>query len=488
MKKIKIFMLILVMTGLLTSCFNSERYDVKSSISSPKLKDTLINGTWKMIDRKSYNLDSKNEEDNSEIENLYIEKDLFEIGSKFTLNPKFEAKYMSAKSYFNANDYPNLNIEDTIKDEFINIMMVLDDSGFYQELIKVDEDHIFLLYDGYQYLFEKTSDTVDEKVYEKYKNGEIKANTEAYNGKVGLSLTIKNIQELENGRNSINYTTYYIYYDNSIKGKTVLNTYTRDGIFLPKKNTFNLITYDEKWEGEDYKGILRDNVILESDVLEEKNIIYETDIPIEINGITDKFYSFSSSDEIGSMNKFFRIRLVDSKTSDKSLNVEDISGEEGYKVLNETINKEKDKYIVSEEENTTLNNYTNIGFIRSNGVWQFKTSLLLNNDLEQRYKDLNLNIIPKVDIIKNDPLDKSWTDVKKINENAIDMIYSPSENFYIILDNNAIYFYSIVKNDSLAKIELEDGVKSVIKAQWAIGTNADIWKDYIVKSGGTVVE
>ena len=233
---------------------------------------------------------------------------------------------------------------------------------------------------------------------------------------------------------------------------------------------------------------MKDSVILESDVTKEKNIMYDTEVPIEINGITDKFYSFSSSDEIGSMNKFFRTRLVDSKTSDKSLNIEDISGEEGYKVLNETINKEKDKYIVSEEENTALNNYINIGFIRSNGAWQFRTSLLLNNDSEQRYKDLNLNIIPKLDIIKNDPLDKSWTDVKNINENAIDMIYSPNKNFYIILDNNAIYFYSIVKNDYLAKIELKDGVKSVIKADWAIGTNADLWKDYIIKSGGNIVE
>ncbi len=488
MKKIKIFMLSFVLIGILTSCFNSERYDVKSSISSPKLNDTLLNGTWEMIDRKSYNLDTKNENESSEIEKLYIDKDLFEIGNKFTLSPKIEAKYMSSKSYFNSNDYPNLNIEDIIKDEFINIIMVLDDGGFYQELVKIDEDHIFLLYDGYQYLFKKISNSVDEKVYEKYKNGKIKANTEAYNGKVGLSLTIKSIREMENGKNSINYMTYYIYYDNSVKGKTILNPYERDGIFLPKKNTFNLITYDENWDKDEYKGILRDNVILESDVLEEKNIIYDTDVPIEINGITDKFYSFSSSDEIGSINKFFRIRLVDSKTSDKSLNIEDVSGEEGYKVLKETINKEKEKYIVSEEENSRLNNYTNIGIIRNNGAWQFRTSLLFNNDSEQIYKDLNLNIIPKLDIIKNDPLDKSWKDVKNINENAIDMIYSPNENFYIILDNNYIYFYSIVKNNYLTKIELDDGVKSIIKADWAIGTNADTWRDYIIKSGGTIIE
>ncbi|QQK07498.1 hypothetical protein [Miniphocaeibacter halophilus] len=109
-------------------------------------------------------------------------------------------------------------------------------------------------------------------------------------------------------------------------------------------------------------------------------------------------------------------------------------------------------------------------------------------DEELKYKDVNINIVPKIDIIKNKSSDIKWSEEKKKNENIIDMMYSPEKNFYMKLDNTNLYLYSIVNDEPLVTIKLPEGNKNLIKIEWIVGNNADLWKEYFIKAGGERIQ
>ena len=356
MNKIKISILITFLLFFLTSCFYDDRYNLDESVISPTINNLSLTGTWIVRDKldfenlQSLPLDSFNK--------IYITKELVEIGNYFTLKPKFESKYLNTKNYF-GSDYENFINSDIINNENIEVIIISDEDGFYQEIVKLSEDEIFIVFNKERYILERESSSVDDSVLQKYENGNIKDGTESFYGKLGLNINIKYNSMDDSDLINTYYKTYYIYYDNSDTSKMIIEDFYVEDIFLSKKDNFNLIKYSENIEGEKFEGSLSDYIIEGENKLGFPTKFYSSSIPFELNYISSKYFSIISNDESNPSNKQYRIKEVNNKNVDSSLNIEDIAGEEGYKIIRNLINKEKETNGLNAKLNSHFCKYEN---------------------------------------------------------------------------------------------------------------------------------
>lgn len=475
MKKTFIILIILL---TLTSCVKLEEYDANSAIVAPKVKDLMLEGTWEVEESKKIN-----DSDISYIDvtNLYISNEIFEFGNRFSINPNYESKLVSRDSYF--KNQTNIDPEIITDEEFLQVVVVSDAEGFYQELVKLDDNKIFLESNQFTYFLTKTSDEVSEDIVKKYEDGQIPIR-EAYNGIVGSTVSLKFQREIDGHQNTF-YKTYYLYYNNSGANLKAKYAYEMDDIFLVRKNTFNTVNYTEEWENGKYSGRLDLTEIGSKDEGVYLYEIYKSSIPFELSYMSSNFYSIILRNPVNENQIDYRIRHINSFNEDPPLDIEDIAGTEGVKLIKEIINKEKEKSKL-QSPLRIMTDYFNLGLVRKNGSWQFKTSLITGDKGESTYKDIDLNLPIDNNIIKEPTLDKKWDDIKKQFPELIDIAYSPEKNFYVVLTEENLIFYNITSNEPIIKLELPTGyTKKLIKIDWPVGSNADLWKGYFINGSGT---
>lgn len=475
MKKTFIILIILL---TLTSCVKLEEYDANSAIVAPKVKDLMLEGTWEVEESKKIN-----DSDISYIDvtNLYISNEIFEFGNRFSINPHYESKLVSRDSYF--KNQTNIDPEIITDEEFLQVVVVSDSEGFYQELVKLDDNKIFLESNQFTYFLTKTSDEVSEDIVKKYEDGQIPTR-EAYNGIVGSTVSLKFQREIDGHQNTF-YKTYYLYYNNSGANLKAKYAYEMDDIFLVRKNTFNTVNYTEEWENGKYSGRLDLTEIGSKDEGVYLYEIYKSSIPFELSYMSSNFYSIILRNPVNENQIDYRIRHINSFNEDPPLDIEDIAGTEGVKLIKEIINKEKEKSKL-QSSLRIMTDYFNLGLVRKNGSWQFKTSLITGDKGESTYKDIDLNLPIDNNIIKEPTLDKKWDDIKKQFPELIDIAYSPEKNFYVVLTEENLIFYNITSNEPIIKLELPTGyTKKLIKIDWPVGSNADLWKGYFINGSGT---
>lgn len=480
LKKSKIFILLFIIIQFLTSCSVKEDFDITSSINAPKIDKVALEGTWELEDTEGINSD-----ENKELSKIYISSDLFEFGNKYSVKPKFESKYLNTKNYFNSN-YPEIDYTKITDKEFVEIIVISDSEGqLYQEITKLSQNRIFLSSEGEKYFFNKVSEKVPEKIYKKYSDKLEKGNIEAYNGKICSTFTVKVQEENDNEQTTTRYETYLFYYDNIEKNQYTMKAYLINDIFISLKDNFGILKYTESWNNDEYTGKLTKHEIKEKNginLVESGTEIYNSKIPFELTFVSTDYYSLISSETVNSSNKYYRTRLIDSNIADSSVNIVDIAGKDGLKVIEESINKEKET--VDPKLNYPLDNYTNIGVVRNNGSWQMKTSLVLGKEPNLKYKDININVVPKKDFIKNNPLNLKWSEIKEINQDIKDIVSSPEKNFNIVLENDKLKLYSITSEEPIFEIEIDNKNRTLVKSDWIVGDNADLWRDGFIKSGG----
>lgn len=475
MKKTFIILIILL---TLTSCVKLEEYDANSAIVAPKVKDLMLEGTWEVEESKKIN-----DSDISYIDvtNLYISNEIFEFGNRFSINPHYESKLVSRDSYF--KNQTNIDPEIITDEELLQVVVVSDAEGFYQELVKLDDNKIFLESNQFTYFLTKTSDEVSEDIVKKYEDGQIPTR-EAYNGIVGSTVSLKFQREIDGHQNTF-YKTYYLYYNNSGANLKAKYAYEMDDIFLVRKNTFNTVNYTEEWENGKYSGRLDLTEIGSKDEGVYLYEIYKSSIPFELSYMSSNFYSIILRNPVNENQIDYRIRHINSFNEDPPLDIEDIAGAEGVKLIKEIINKEKEKSKL-QSPLRIMTDYFNLGLVRKNGSWQFKTSLITGDKGESTYKDIDLNLHIDNNIIKEPILDKKWDDIKKQFPGIIDIAYSPEKNFYVVLTEENLIFYNITSNEPIIKLELPKGyTKKLIKIDWPVGSNADLWKGYFINGSGT---
>ena len=335
----------------------------------------------------------------------------------------------------------------------------------------------------FTYFLTKTSDKVSSDIVKKYENGQIPTR-EAYNGIVAATVSLKLQREID-GHFDTSYKTYYLYYNNSEGNLKSKYAYEMDDIFLVRKNTFNTVNYTEDWENGKYSGRLDLTEIGSKDEGVYLYEIYKSSTPFELTYMSSNFYSIILRNPVNENQIDYRIRHINSFNEDPPLDIEDIAGDEGVKLIKEIINKEKEK---SKLQNSIriMTDYFNLGMVRKNGSWQFKTSLVTGNNGESTYKDIDLNLPMDNNILKEPALEKKWDDLKKQFPGLIDISYSPEKNFYVVLTEENLIFYNITSNEPIMKLDLpKDYNKRLIKIDWPVGSNADLWKGYFINGTGT---
>lgn len=482
MKKIlnKIFILCIILVTF-TGCLNFEEYDANEAIIAPNVNSLMLEGSWKVIESKGntdFNMAYK------DVKNLYINGNLFEFGNRYSINPQYESKYVSTESYF--KNEAGLKTEEITSSDFLEIVVVSDPEGFYQELVKLDDDTIFLESNQMTYFLSKESEEVPNEIIKKYSGGKIPTR-EAYNGILGVTVSLKFQNESE-GHSNTSYKTYYLYYNNAGSNGKTKYAYEMDDVFLVRKNTFNIVNYSENWEGSKYSSRLDITEIGDRDEGVYLYEIYKSSIPFELTFMSSNFYSIMMKDPLNENKIDYRIRHINSQNEDPPVDIEDIAGDEGVKLIKEIINKEKGKSKI-QSSIRIMPDYFNLGIVRKNGTWQFKTSLITGEKDELTYKDIDLNIPVENNIIKEPALDRKWDDIKKEFPDLIDIVYSPEKNFYIVLTDENLIFYNITSNEAIITIDLPKDVnKKLIKIDWPIGNNADLWRGYFVKGSGKMIE
>lgn len=478
MIKTKRFYILIIFLLTLTSCVKLEEYDANSAIVAPEVNDLMLEGTWEVEESKKIN---NADISYIEITNLYISNEIFEFGNRFSINPQFESKLVSRDSYF--KNQTNIDPKSITDEELLQVVVVSDTDGFYQEIVKLDDDRIFLESNQFTYFLTKTSDIVSSDIVKKYENGQIPTR-EAYNGIVAATVSLKLQREID-GHFDTSYKTYYLYYNNSEGNLKSKYAYEMDDIFLVRKNTFNTVNYTEDWENGKYSGRLDLTEIGSKDEGVYLYEIYKSSTPFELTYMSSNFYSIILRNPVNENQIDYRIRHINSFNEDPPLDIEDIAGDEGVKLIKEIINKEKEK---SKLQNSIriMTDYFNLGLVRKNGSWQFKTSLVTWDNGESTYKDIDLNLPKDNNIVKEPALEKKWDDLKKQFPGLIDISYSPEKNFYVVLTEENLIFYNITSNEPIMKLDLpKDYNKRLIKIDWPVGSNADLWKGYFINGTGT---
>lgn len=382
--------------------------DINSMIVEPKATDFLITGTWKI---KSINsLD--NEEDLkkfNENNKLYITKNKISFLDIAKENLKFKFRYVNFKNYLISKAIITDKIK--INKENVVIVSVFDKLNFYQEFIVIDDSTIAMIRDKKYYVFEKEKDDVDIK---------INTNIEEKNFSTSRETTFLLGLKTKKNRN-INYETILVR-----KNKEKISFNKIDGLFLNNNNKFFLVnsnTNNSIYLTEDYIS------------LTNRKVLYR-DNPI-INFLSENYISFETR-ETENSKKNYEIHSVKNFKENSKLSISDISGTNGENLFFETVKK-----LGYSNEDITISDMYNFGVKRENGKWVFKSIFNNLDSLKKTSTELELDIIPKVDIFENKSNKIQKSIIKTKNPNYIDYFTSPNEDLAIILTPNELICYFI---------------------------------------------
>ncbi|WP_099203329.1 hypothetical protein [Miniphocaeibacter massiliensis] len=479
MKKIRVLFVFFVLV-MLSSCTDASIKENENFIQSPKSNDLSIEGTWKVIDKKSLKDTSKG--DTNPFEEIYITKNLVEIGNRYNLYPEFESEYVSTSNYLK-NKELGIQAKDITDKDFIEVVLVSGRTQFSLDIVKISNEKIFLINEGYQYFLEKKSDSVDGDILDKYKEERKEGeNLESYDGKIGLSLVVKcQSKNTDDNKVKTEYNSYYLHYDNT-NYKRHGKVYFANNIYVPKSDNNEIYKYNEDWESDKHEAYfmrINPNTKFETD---KEEILYESEEPFELNYISDQYYSISFNDKTTTSRKFYRIYSIDNDFKSKALSATDIDSKNGKKILEDVINTAKEKDELNIDKNSPMENYTNIGIVRVDGLWKFRTSLVLGNN-NNTIKEIDVSLTPKKDFFRNNTLGKyKWADIKEEYSNLVDAYISPEENFIIINNSESISLYSITDlKKPIITLPRKEGDCSIIMSKWTVGNEADVFIDKFIK-------
>lgn len=422
---------------------NFFRYtDINSMISEPKSNSLLVSGTWKLTSITSLS-------DGSEFkiteDRLYINKEIVYFEKTKTTNPKFKFRQVNFKNYllYNGVVTDKINIES----EEVIVVSIKDERNFYKEFIVIDKDKIATIHNKKYYLYEKISDDVDKNII-----GELNSNANSQNTKKDISFLIglKSV-----GTKDVDYETFL--FRKNVDEKPTFNKI--EGLFINNKNKFFLVnsTNDGIYVSDDYiNNTNRDGLFIKNATI---NFLSKNYISLETyNSETNK--------------KNYSIYKIDGLSDDKQISIKDIAGDKGEKAYFNNIRK-----LGYSSENVNLYDMKNFGVKRSNFSWIFKG--ILNNYSHDNFvtSEIDLDLIPNVDIFSNKSSKISKLKVKEKIPNVLDYFVSPDESLIVILTSDDISMYEI-KNQDIGTLPIFTtslkNRREVVTFQWTNSISSEL--------------
>lgn len=439
-----------------------------------------LQGIWEM---ESYQSLGENVGDSIEEKKLYISDQLVAQGDRFSIKPSFKTKYVNLSSYLKYK-YNDVEMPDYLNQDNVTIVTISDGQRFYQDIFKINDDKLAIVYNGYIYLYHRQSKEVPKAIVKSYQD--LYYSTQEYSDKnrekdLAVLLGVKRVHYEDSSR-EISYRTYLLRIDE----KNHLSIYQGKNIFLPRADGFWTVKYsfDEDLDPRKAHQIISADPFIEGNGRSKNQLI--STLPIEIAYIGPNFTALQIQNNDDSLD--YRIFDVDHLRENKPVTIKEIAGDDGLQVLEEQIVRNIEESFsgseVDMEHILNENTERNIGLERNNGKWKFLTSIKMNDEKEEDviHRNIEINIVPNIEIANWPDLPIRWTNVKNLAPRALDAISSPDGRILIVQDIDELKIYDLVHNDDLlATIPISEK-DSIIMAEWAMGTYSEKWEKSFQKT------
>ena len=422
---------------------NFFRYtDINSMISEPKANSLLVSGTWQLTSITSL---SDGSESKITDDKLYINKEIIYFEKTKTTNPKFKFRQVNFKNYLLYNgvvtDKINIDSEDVI------VVSIRDERNFYKEFIIINKNKIATIHNKKYYMYEKISDDVD-----KNNIGELNSNDNSQNSKKDISFLV-GVKSV--GTKDVDYETF-LFRKNGDEKPTFNKI---EGLFINNKNKFFLV------------NSTNDGIYVSNDYINNSNRIELAIKNATINFLSKNYISLESYNS-ETNKKNYSIYKIDGLSDEKQISIKDIAGDRGEKAYFNNIRK-----LGYSSDNINLYDMKNFGVKRSNFNWIFKG--ILSNYSHDNFvsSEIDLDLIPNVDIFSNKSSKISKLKVKEKVQNVLDYFVSPDENLIVILTADDISMYEIKNQDigtlPIFTVSLKNR-REVVTFQWTNSISSEL--------------
>lgn len=421
---------------------NFFRYtNINSMISEPKTNSLLVSGTWKLASVTSL---SDGSEAKSSDDKLYISEKFVYFEKTGTSNPKFKFRQVNFKNYLLYNGVITDKI--SIDSDEVIVVSIRDERNFYKEFIVLDKNKIATIHNKKYYIFEKISDNVDENLI-----GELNLNENFKNSKdTSFLIGVKSV-----GTKDIDYETFLIR-KNGDEKPTVNKI---EGLLVNNKNKFFLV------------NAIGDNIYMTNDYINNSNKV-NFDVKNSTINFLSKNYISLESYNAETNKKNYSIYKIGELSDENQMSIKDIAGDKGEKAYFNNIRK-----LGYSSENINIYDMKNFGVKRNNFNWIFKG--ILSNYSRDNFvsSEIDLDLIPNVDIFSNKSSKISKLKVKEKVQNVLDYFVSPDESMIVILTADDISMYEI-KNQEIGTLPIfTTSLKSrreVVTFQWINSISSEL--------------
>ena len=422
---------------------NFFRYtDINSMILEPKSNSLLISGTWKLTSITSL---SDGSEEKSSDDKCYINEKFVYFEKTSTSNPNFKFRQLNFKNYLLYNGIITDKI--SIDSDEVIVVSIKDERNFYKEFIILNKNKIATIHHKKYYVFEKISDDVDNDVIDKLKLNESSNNTKK---DISFLIGVKSV-----GTKDVDYETFLIRKNGN--DKPTANKI--NGLFVNNQNKFFLVnsTKDSIYITNDYINNTTKNI------LDIKNAT--------INFLSKNYISIESYNS-ETNKKNYSIYKIGNLSEESKMSIKDIAGDRGEKAYFNNIRK-----LGYSSENVNSYDMKNFGVKRNNFNWFFKG--ILSNYSNDNFvsSEIDLDLIPNVDIFTNKSSKISKLKVKEKVQNVLDYFVSPDEGMIVILTADDISMYEI-KNNEIGTLPIFNTTlknrREVVTFQWTNSISSEL--------------
>lgn len=492
MKKICKLIFSLILIILLASCQASKPQDLTDLMLSPKLDKPLLEGTWQVS--KVEALSEKSSNKGPEIgDKLYINNNLVAINNEYAFPPSFLSKYVKLYDYIKNRGYDFPNIDNK---ESVIVVNASQGQFFARDFIMRSDDEIFFIADDKLIYLSRLSESVDNKIIDKYTKLANKERALAEDNKASLtdvSLLLGVRERLDNNDGSSIDYNYYTY---------LIRINEEDKIKYKKANDIFLRAQDEYWKVRLLKNNLSglyDNIEafpqrLESAMDQQENIDRYTfrdfDMNMRVNYVDMNYISFSYTGVIFD-NTITKYAVIDTHELDDNrlLNIDEFSGEKNAgeqfenMIINETTNK-----LSNVNPNDVIIDNTNFGIVRDNGSWSIQTSIYTKDSQEKASSQIPVRNHIEEKSSNNSTITRDQ--VRNINSQAKDYLVIENTNYMLIQTADEILIHKI-NNGTIDKkpyfsISTENPT-AIVSIDQQSGTNARFLEDAFVNSN-TIID
>lgn len=375
---------------------------------------------------------------------MYISEKFVYFEKTGTSNPKFKFRQVNFKNYLLYNGVITDKI--SIDSDEVIVVSIRDERNFYKEFIVLDKNKIATIHNKKYYIFEKISDNVDENLI-----GELNLNENFKNSKdTSFLIGVKSV-----GTKDIDYETFLIR-KNGDEKPTVNKI---EGLLVNNKNKFFLV------------NAIGDNIYMTNDYINNSNKV-NFDVKNSTINFLSKNYISLESYNAETNKKNYSIYKIGELSDENQMSIKDIAGDKGEKAYFNNIRK-----LGYSSENINIYDMKNFGVKRNNFNWIFKG--ILSNYSRDNFvsSEIDLDLIPNVDIFSNKSSKISKLKVKEKVQNVLDYFVSPDESMIVILTADDISMYEI-KNQEIGTLPIfTTSLKSrreVVTFQWINSISSEL--------------